>query len=138
LYNRIIAAVRENQVRIELKLIPIYNTPGDWSAFMHYPYIYSPLGEWIGWITPEREVFDVDGVYVGMLTEEPRILRRRTNDRPLPRRSPPMRPEPIRPPARVPLPPMMAELPFGIIDVLDEEPERLHTIDGGELKEDLD
>jgi hypothetical protein len=38
----------------------------------------------------------------------------------------------------VPLPPMMAELPFGIIDVLEEEPERLHTIDGGELKEDLD
>jgi hypothetical protein len=130
--------MRESQVEIILKLIPIYNTPGDWSAVMHYPYIYSTLGEWIGWITPEREVFDVHGVYVGILTEEPRILRKRTNDKPLPRRSPPVRPERIRPPAHVPLPPMMAELPFGTIDVLDEEPERLHTVDGGELRDDLD
>jgi hypothetical protein len=33
---------------------------------------------------------------------------------------------------------MMAELPFEVIDVLFEEPERLHTIDAGELKEDMD
>jgi hypothetical protein len=33
---------------------------------------------------------------------------------------------------------MMAELPFEIIDVLEEEPELLHTVDAGELKEDMD
>jgi hypothetical protein len=33
---------------------------------------------------------------------------------------------------------MMAELPFEVIDVLYEEPGLLHTIDAGELKEDID
>jgi hypothetical protein len=33
---------------------------------------------------------------------------------------------------------MMAEIPFEIIDVLYEEPERLHTTDTGEFKEDMD
>jgi hypothetical protein len=33
---------------------------------------------------------------------------------------------------------MMAELPFEIIDVLQEEPERLHTSDTGDLKQDMD
>jgi hypothetical protein len=45
--------------------------------------------------------------------------------------------ERIRPPATVPLPPMMADLPFENVDVLLEEPERLHTTDTGELKEDV-
>jgi arylamine N-acetyltransferase len=33
---------------------------------------------------------------------------------------------------------MMADLPFENVDVLLEEPERLHTIDTGELKQDVD
>jgi hypothetical protein len=32
----------------------------------------------------------------------------------------------------------MKELTHSLIDVLSEEPERLHTIDSGELREDLD
>jgi hypothetical protein len=32
----------------------------------------------------------------------------------------------------------MGDLRFGVEDVLLEEPERLHTIDAGELKEDVD
>ncbi len=118
--------------------VPIYTTPGDWTAILIFPFIYNTVGEWIGWVTPNRQVFNVLGIYAGWLTDEPRILRRRAFDGPLPRRNPPDPPNRIRPPATVPLPPMMAELPFEIIDVLHEEPERLHTIDSGELKEDLD
>ncbi len=118
--------------------IPIYSTPGDWIALLVFPHIFNQIGEWIGWITPDREVFDVDGVYVGWLTDDPRILRRRIIEGSLPRQDPPNRPEKIRPPATVPLPPMMAELPFEIIDVMDEEPDRLHTTDSGEFKEDMD
>ena len=33
---------------------------------------------------------------------------------------------------------MMAELTFEVMDVLFEEPERLHTSDTGELKQDMD
>ncbi len=120
------------------KPIPIYTTPGDWSALLVFPYIFNPRGEWIGWVTSKREVYDVDGVYVGWLTDEPRILRKRAFDHARPRREPPPEPEPIRPPATVPLPPMMAELRFETIDVLDEYPELLHTTDSGELKEDMD
>ncbi|MGA9532150.1 MAG: hypothetical protein WBR18_05490 [Anaerolineales bacterium] len=121
----------------DFKPIPVYTTPGDWEAVLVFPYLYNTVGEWIGWVTPKREVYDVDGVYVGWLTDEPRVLRRRIYDKPLPRRTPPPPPNSVRPPATVPLPPMMAELPFEIIDVLEEEPRLLHTSDSGELKEDL-
>lgn len=120
------------------KPIPIYSTPGDWIALLIYPYIYNSVGEYIGWITPDRQVYDVDGVYVGWLTAEPRVLRKRVQDRQYPRHEPPKTPGRIRPPATVPLPPMMAEIPFEIVDVMDEEPERLHTTDTGEFKEDMD
>lgn len=123
---------------LRTKPIPIYTTPGDWSAIMLFPHIYNTMGEWIGFVTREQQVFDVDGRYVGWITSEPRILRRRVMDGPTPKLDPPAQPERIRPPATVPLPPMMAEIPFEIVDVLYEEPERLHTIDTGEFKEDLD
>ena len=118
--------------------VPIYSTPGDWVSMLVFPYLYNTIGEWIGWVTPDRQVYNVLGIYVGWLTDEPRILRRRIIDGSRPRLEPPTRPARIRPPATVPLPPMMAELPFEIIDVLDDEPDRLHTIDAGELKEDMD
>ena len=120
------------------KPIPIYTTPGDWAALLVFPHLFSTVGEWIGWVSPDRQVFDVDGVYVGWLTDEPRILRKRIIEKELPRKLPPEAPDRIRPPATVPLPPMMAELAFEVIDVLDEEPERLHTTDTGEFKEDMD
>lgn len=120
------------------KPIPIYTTPGDWSALLVFPYLFNTVGEWIGWVTSDKEVYDVNGVYVGWLTSEPRILSKRIPDGPLSRKDPPSPPKRIRPPATVPLPPMMAELPFEIIDVLDEMPERLHTSDAGGFREDMD
>jgi hypothetical protein len=41
-------------------------------------------------------------------------------------------------PATIPLAPLMRELTHSLIDVLSEEPEKLHTMDSGELREDLD
>lgn len=120
------------------QLIPIYTTSGDFAAVMVFPNLYNLRGEWIGFVTPKREVYDVDGLYVGWITSDPRILRKRVPDDKLQRIDPPDRATRIRPPGTVPLPPMMAELPFAIVDVLDEEPERLHTCDAGELKEDMD
>lgn len=118
--------------------IPIYSTPGDWVALMVFPHLYNPVGEWIGWVTPQREVYDVDGFYVGWLSKDPRVLRKRVLEKSKPRRTPPPPPKRVRPPATVPLPPMMAELPFSIIDIMEEEPDRLHTTDTGELREDMD
>jgi hypothetical protein len=120
------------------KLIPIYTTAGDLGAYLCYPFLYNPQGEWIGSVTPHREVYSVLGNYVGMLTKDPRILRRRTYDFSKPRRDPPAPQPRIAVPATVPLAPLMAELPYTMIDVLEDEPERLSTVDFDELREDMD
>jgi hypothetical protein len=121
-----------------IRLIPIYNSKGDAEAFLAYPFLFNRNGDWIGWVTPQREVYSVLGYYVGYLTNEPRILRKRTTFTLKPRMKPITPPRRITPPATVPLAPMMPELTYSVIDVLLEEPERLHTLDSGELREDLD
>jgi hypothetical protein len=126
------------RTEVKTRFIPIYTSRGDWLALMVFPYLYSSVGEWVGFLTPGRQVYDVNGLYVGWLTDEPRILRKRTYDQIPPPAAPPPPPARIRPPATVPLPRMMAELPFEIIDVLQEEPERVHTTDTGDLKQDME
>lgn len=120
------------------KPIPIYTTRGDWVALMLFPYVYNTVGEWIGWVTPQREVYNIQGIYVGWLTKDPRILAKRIHEGERPRKVSPPPPRRIRPPATVPLPPMMSELPFEIVDVLDEDSPLLTTADAGEYREDMD
>lgn len=120
------------------RTIIIYNTRGEAGAYMVYPYLYNLSGEWIGWITPEREIYSILGYYVGHLTNDPRILRKRNLDKIPARRTPPTSPERIYPPATLPLAPLMSELSFDTIDVLLEQPHALHTEDAGELREDLE
>lgn len=119
-------------------LIPVYTTKGDAEAFLSYPFLFNHNGDWIGWVTPSREVYSVLGHYVGNLTNDPRIVRKRATNTLKPRLQPPAPPKRIYPPATVPLAPLMPELTHSTIDVLLEEPERLHTIDLGEFRDDLD
>jgi hypothetical protein len=119
-------------------LIPIYTTKGDAEAFLLYPYLFNRSGEWIGFVTAKREVYSVLGEFVGTLTNDPRIVSKRTTSTLRPRLKPPPRPQKVYPPATIPLPPMMADLSHSIIDVLLEAPDRLHTIDSGEKRQDLD
>jgi hypothetical protein len=119
-------------------LIPIYTTRGDLGAFLAYPYLFNSLGEWIGFVNAEREVYNVYGSYVGKLTGEPRILRKRSESYDHDRPTIPIPPGKISVPAHVPLPPMMAEIRFDTLDVLDEDPELLPTIDFGDERQDLD
>jgi len=120
------------------KIIPIYTTKGDAEAFLIYPYLYNRIGDWIGWITPEKEVYSVLGFYVGFLAKGPRILRKRTIEVATTRKRPPAKPPKVYPPATIALAPMMPELKHSEIDVLLDEPERLHTADSGEFRDDLD
>ena len=119
-------------------IVPIYTSKGDAEAFMVYPYLINRQGEWIGWVTSEREVYSVLGHYVGYLTNDPRILRKRVLEVAKARKTPPRRPGKVYPPATVPLAPLMSELRYDTVDILLEEPENLHTVDAGELREDLD
>lgn len=118
--------------------IPIYTSRGDVGALLVYPYLYNPDGEWIGWVTADRVVYSVQGRYAGRLSEDWRILRRRSFELTEPRRTPPPAPGRFRPPALLPLAPQLAELPQGQVDVLQEEPDLLPPLDLGELREDLD
>ncbi|MCC6500389.1 MAG: hypothetical protein IT313_09010 [Anaerolineales bacterium] len=120
------------------RIIPIYTSQGDAEAFLQYPYLFNRLGEWVGWVTPQREVYSVMGFFVGTLTSDPRIVRKRSEDADKPRQRPPRAPGRITTPAQVPLAPMMQELTHSLVDVLAEEPERLHTLDSGEMREDMD
>jgi hypothetical protein len=120
------------------RIIPVYSSRGEVEVFLVFPYLFNRSGEWIGWVTPQREVYSVMGYYVGFLTNDPRIVRRRSDDelRPRLKVSPP--PGRLNTPATIPLAPLMSDLSHSFVDVLVEEPERLHTVDSGELREDLD
>jgi hypothetical protein len=118
-------------------VIPIYTSLGDAEAFLVYPYLYNRMGEWIGWVTANRLVYSVLGFYVGDLTAEPRIIRKRITATLKSRRLPPSRPLRLAVPATIPLAPLMGDLRFGVLDVLLDEPERLHTLDAGEQRQDL-
>ena len=58
-------------------IVPVYNSHGDAEAYLDYPYLHNKMGEWIGWVTADRQVYSVLGFYVGEMTAEPRIVRRR-------------------------------------------------------------
>jgi len=118
--------------------IPIYTSEGDLEAFMLYPNIFNLTGEWIGFVTMDREVYSVHGEYVGWVSDDPRILRKRSYSFDKPRLAPPPAPEKLLVPSSGPLAPMMSELGYETVDVLLEEPERLPTVDAGEFREDMD
>ena len=124
--------------QIQSRIIPVYNSLGEADAFLVFPNLFNRGGEWIGWVTPQREVYSVMGYFVGTLTNDPRIVRKRSEDELKPRLRTPAQPKRITPPATVPLAPLMKELTHSLVDVLSEEPERLHTLDSGEMREDLD
>ncbi len=120
-------------------LVPIFTTAGDVGAFLAYPYIFSYEGDWIGWISPERIVYSVHGHYVGWLADGPRILRKLADGYTRPKIDviPPFTLK-IVPPASNPLAPMMSELTFGEMDVLQERPDLMPPVDFGELRDDMD
>ena len=124
----------QNQQRI----IPIYSSRGEAEAFLAFPYLFNRSGEWIGVVTPRREVYSVLGSYVGFLTDDPRIVRKRADDAIKPRLKLPPPPRRLAIPASTPLAPMLSDLTHSMVDILVEEPERLHTADSGELRDDLD
>jgi hypothetical protein len=118
------------------KPIPIYTTSGDTGGYLIYPYVYNQLGEWIGWVTPDKQVYSVYGRYVGWVNKDNRILRRRADDFQKPDKSPPPMPARFLPPATVPLPPLMAELKYETVDVLEDMPELMPRLDDFAVSDD--
>jgi hypothetical protein len=105
-------------------MVPLYRTDGEWVAVYEKGLIFNVEGEWIGFARG-REVYDTAGEYLGFLSDDRRLLRKRTLNEFPPRQSPPAAPERPRLPATMPLAPLMRELPVQIIDVFEEFPDRL-------------
>lgn len=121
------------------KPIPIYTTSGDTGGYLIDPYIHNSAGDWIGWVTSDRQVYSVYGRYVGWLNKDNRILRRRADDFQRPSLTPPKPPPRFLPPANVPLPPLMAELKYETLDVLEDMPDLMPRLDDFAIdNEDLD
>ncbi|WP_119072498.1 hypothetical protein [Aggregatilinea lenta] len=114
----------------------IFDTHGDWYATLLGGFIYGSRGDYLGFVEGD-EVYKRDGEWIGKLSKDGRILRKRSERRrdlhPNPPRS---APKPERLPPRAPLPPMMAELNYSVIDVLDEDPEIFKRI--SDLRPDMD
>jgi hypothetical protein len=114
----------------------IFDTYGDWQATKIGNYLFSPRGEYIGYVEDE-DVYKRDGEWIGRLSKDGRILRKRTERRREFHPNPPaVPPRPEKLPPRAPLPPMMAELNFSTIDVLEEDPGIFKQI--SDLRPDID
>ncbi len=114
----------------------IWNTAGDWVATLVGEYLWDLSGNWVGWIEANGDVYRADGEWIGTLSKDSRILRKRTaGHRPLRTDLPPTPQKPDLP-GRAPLPPTFAELPYSMIDVLEEEPETFKRF--SERRPDMD
>jgi 4-fold beta flower protein len=122
----------------ESQINPIYKSRGEVGAYLSFPYIFSVEGEWIGWITADRSVYSVHGHYVGVLSNEMRILRNREFAGGKRRLKPPSPPPPLRLPGIIPLAPQLPEVMLNMIDVLEDAPELMPPTDYGDLRDDLD
>lgn len=114
---------------------PIYRSDGEWVAVYGEGHLFSAGGEWLGFVVG-RNVFDTAGNYLGFLSDDRRLLRRRRSADHPERHEPPERPARPQLPASVPLAPMMRVLPFHIVDVFEEEGDRLQYI--SDTRPDMD
>jgi hypothetical protein len=105
---------------------PIYRSDGEWVGVYHRGNLFNADGEWIGFVRG-REVYDPAGLYLGFLSDDRRLLRKRTPPQKA-RLQPPPRPERPRLPASMPLAPMLRALPHQYVDMFEEYPERLMYI----------
>lgn len=114
---------------------PIYRSDGEWVAVYERGNLFTAEGDWLGFVVGRR-VFNTAGEYLGFLSDDRRLLRRRTlSDKP-PRREPPPRPDRPDIPATMPLAPLLRSLPFHIVDVFEVAGDSLLYV--SETRSDMD
>jgi hypothetical protein len=114
----------------------IFDTHGDWQATRMGNLLFDTRGEYIGFVV-ETDVYKADGEWVGQISRDNRIVRKRAGQRKPAIPNPPAKPpKPTNLPARAPLPPMPSELSYDIIDVMEEDPEIFKRV--SDLKKDMD
>lgn len=115
------------------KSYPLYTSSGRWAGLLVDRYLYDTEGNWMGWVENDGAVYSVRGEYVGQLNRDMRVLRRRVVPDSQPRKSLPAPPLlRIETLTSAPLAPLLQELPPEIMDVLEEQPDRLHPVETAE------
>lgn len=97
----------------------LYNTAGDYVAFLQNGNLFAPDGDWMGFLRSGNEVYSHDGSFLGYILGDDRLARLRNE----PKR--PSVPRPLRPPRPLlPLRPLrrlrMAQLPYPWQDLFEE------------------
>ncbi len=99
----------------------IFNTSGNYVAFIQGSNLFSPNGNWIGFVFNGNEVYSaVDSSFIGYISSDDRIVKNRTE----PAGLKPLRPlRPLRP--LLPLRPLrrlqMYRLNYPWVDVFEEQ-----------------
>ena len=120
-----------------MELVFIYSTRGDWEAARIGDYVFDLLGQWVAWVDGNgTDVFTRDGEYVGYLTRDNRILRKRVKPSLPLRKDIPSEPGKPALPPHAPLPPMFAELSYSEVDMFDWDPDVFKRV--SELRPDMD
>ena len=52
----------------------IYDKEGYWIAFVVDGDVFDRSGDWLGHLVNDQEIYGVDGHYLGMLTEDGRLV----------------------------------------------------------------
>ena len=98
----------------------LFNTSGNYVAFVNDDNIFTPDAEWLGFIRDGNEVYSKKGQFVGYLMDDDRIVRNKTEFKRFPvfPPFPPFKPfRPFQPFKRL----RMARLPHPYEDVFEKE-----------------
>ncbi|MBZ0299734.1 MAG: hypothetical protein K8J31_08345 [Anaerolineae bacterium] len=115
----------------------VFDSRGEWHATLLNSCLWDARGEYVGFVRgTDHDVYTAFGEWIGRLSADGRIVRKRVNDRQLVlkiRKLPPPRPRNL--PPRAPLPPTPAELSYSFVDVLEWDPDVFKNIP--DLKADM-
>ena len=59
----------------------LFNTSGDYVAFVVGSNLFSPSCEWIGFVPQANEVYHPDGQFLGYITDDDRVFCKRSERR---------------------------------------------------------
>jgi hypothetical protein len=108
----------------------IFDTRGEWHATLLNSCLWDARGEYIGFVRgPNYDVYTAYGEWIGNLSADGRIIRKRITERQsvlkIRKLTPP---KPRNLPPRPPLPPLTADLGYNFIDVLEWDPDVFKSV----------
>jgi len=120
---------------INMSIRYIFNTSGQYSAFIHEDDLFSIDCDWLGVIRNGNEVFNTEGYFIGQVLDDDRIARATNQNRQnIPRPVRPLRPiRPLRPLRRL----RMMKLPYPYKDIFEKKSPKVTFNDSFKSEKDF-